>query len=55
MDDATAQQLAAAIQVLAAAAAPPLAAGPLPPIMAPPPTHVSPYEGNMVDLSSQTG
>ena len=51
MDDATAQQLAAAIQVLAAAAPPPLATGPPPPA----PTHISPYEGDALDLCPQTG
>ena len=55
MDDATAKQLAAAIQALAATSAAPLATCPLPPTMAPPPTHVSPYEGDALDLSSQTG
>ena len=43
------------IQVLTAAAPPPpLAAGPLPLDMAPPPTHVALYEGDVLDLSSQT-
>ena len=42
------------IQVLTTAAAAPLAAGPLPLAIAPPPTHVSLYEGDVLDLSSQT-
>ena len=57
MNDATAQQLAQAIQALAtaAAAAPPPPAAPAaipPPVI---PDHISPYEGNALDLSSQTG
>ena len=54
MNDATAQQLAQAIQALAtAAAAPPAApaARPPPPI----PDHISPYKGNTLDLFSWTG
>ena len=54
MNDATAQQLAQAIQALAtaAAAAPPQPAAPA---AIPPPDHISPYEGNALDLSSRTG
>ena len=57
MNDATAQQLAQAIQALAtaAAAAPPPPATPAaipPPVI---PDHISPYEGNALDLSSRTG
>ena len=51
MDDATVQQLVAAIQVLAAATAAPPTAGP--PLLAP--SHVSPYKGDALDLSTQTG
>ena len=54
MNDATAQQLAQAIQALAtAAAAPPAAPAAIPP--PPIPDHISLYEGNALDLSSQTG
>ena len=54
MNDATAQQLAQAIQALAtAAAAPPVAPTAIPP--PPIPDHISLYEGNALDLSSQTG
>ena len=57
MNDATAQQLAQAIQALATAtaAAPPPPAAPAaipPPVI---PDHISPYEGNALDLSSRTG
>ena len=51
MNDATAQQLAAAIQVLAAAAAAAPAASRPPPA----PTHVSLYEGDALDLATQMG
>ena len=54
MNDATAQQLAQAIKALStAAAAPPAAPAAIPP----PPIfdHISPYEGNALDLSSWTG
>ena len=54
MNDATAQQLAQAIQALATATAAPPAA----PVVIPPPAipdHISLYEGNAIDLSSQTG
>ena len=50
MDDATAQQLVAAIQVLAAAAAAPLPPGAGPP--PPAPTHISPYEGDALNMST---
>ena len=54
MNDATAQQLAQAIQALAtAAAAPPAAPAAIPPLLIP--DHISLYEGNTRDLSSQTG
>ena len=54
MNDATAQQLAQAIQALAmAAAAPPAAPAAIPPPAIP--DHISPYEGNALDLSSRTG
>ena len=49
--DANLLQLAAAIQVLAVAAAAPPAAGPPPPV----PTHVSPHEGDALNLSLCTG
>ena len=56
MNDATAQQLAQAIQALATAAAaappPPAAPAAIPPVI---PDHISPYEGNALDLSSRTG
>ena len=57
MNDTTAQQLAQAIQALvtATAAAPPPPATPAaipPPVI---PDHISPYEGNALDLSSWTG
>ena len=54
MNDATVQQLAQAIQALATAAAAPPAA---PAAISPPPIpdHISPYEGNALDLSSRTG
>ena len=51
MNDATAQQLAQAIQALATAAT----ARPAAPAAIPPPAipdHISPYEGNALDLSS---
>ena len=51
MNDATAQQLAAAIQALAAAAA----AAPPPPVAPAAPNFISPYEGDALDLSSRTG
>ena len=54
MNDATAQQLAEAIQALAtAAAAPPAAPAAIPP--PPIPDYISPYEENTLDLSSRTG
>ena len=57
MNDATAQQLAQAIQALAMAATaelpPPAAPAAIPPPIIP--DHISPYEGNALDLSSQTG
>ena len=54
MNDATAQQLSQAIQALATtAAAPPAAPAAIPP--PPIPDHISPYEENTLDLSSQTG
>ena len=54
MNDATAQQLAQAIQALAtAAAAPPAAPAAIPPPAIP--HHISLYEGNALDLSSRTG
>ena len=54
MNDATAQQLAQAIQALATAtAAPPPAPAAIPPPAIP--DHISPYEGNTLDLSSRTG
>ena len=54
MNDATAQQLAQAIQALAtAAAAPPAAPAAIPPTHTP--DHISPYEGNAINLSSRTG
>ena len=54
MNDATAQQLAQAIQALAmAAAAPPAVPAAIPP--PPIPDHISPYKGNALDLSSRTG
>ena len=54
MNDATAQQLAQAIQALAMATAAPPAA---PAAIRPPaiPDHISPYDGNALDLSSWTG
>ena len=53
MNDATAQQLAVAIQALAAAAtaAPPPPAAPVTPGV---PTFIWPYEGDTLDLSSRT-
>ena len=57
MNDTTAQQLAQGIQALATApaAAPPPPAAPA--AIPPPgiPDHISPYEGNALDLSSRTG
>ena len=54
MNDATAQQLAQAIQAPATAAAAPTAdPTAIPPL--PIPDHISPYEGNALDLSSRTG
>ena len=54
MNDATAQQLAQAIRALVTAvAAPPTAPAAIPPPRIP--DHISPYEGNALDLSSQTG
>ena len=54
MNDAMAQQLVQAIQALATAAtAPPAASAAIPP--PPIPDHISPYEGNALDLSSGTG
>ena len=52
MDNNTVQELEAAIQVLDAAAAAPLAAGHF--LLPLPPTHVLLYEGNTLNLSSQT-
>ena len=51
MNDDTVQQLGAAIQMLAAEATAQLAAGPAPPA----PTYISPYEGDVLDLSSHLG
>ena len=51
MNDDTVQQLGAAIQMLAAEATAQLASGPAPPA----PTHISPYEGDSLDLSSHMG
>ena len=54
MNDTAAQQLMQAIQTLVTATAAPPAA----PAAIPPPAihdHISPYEGNALDLSSQTG
>ena len=54
MNDATAQQLAQAIQALATATAAP----PAPPAAIPPPSipnHIFPYKGNALDLFSLTG
>ena len=51
MDNNIVQQLAQAIQALAAAATAPLAALAAPP----PPAHISPYEGDALNLSSHTG
>ena len=51
MDNNVVQQLAQAIQALAAAATAPLAALGAPP----PPVHVCPYEGDALALSSSTG
>ena len=54
MNDATAQQLAQAIQALAsAAAAPPATPAAIPPPAIP--DRISPYKGNALDLSSRTG
>ena len=54
MNDATAQQLAQAIQALAtAAAAPPAAPTAIPPPAIP--DRISLYKGNALDLSSRTG
>ena len=54
MNNTTAQQLAQAIQALATpAAAPPAAPAAIPPPAIP--DHISPYEGNALDLSSRTG
>ena len=54
MNDTSAQQLAQAIKALATATtAPPAAPAAIPP--PPIPDHISPYEGNALDLSSRTG
>ena len=50
MNDATAQQLAAAIQALAAA----VAAAPPPPVAPATPNFILPYQGNALDLLSRT-
>ena len=50
MNDATVQQLAAAIQVLAAAATAQMATSPAP--LAP--NYISPYKGDALDLSCHT-
>ena len=51
MNDATVQQLAVAIQALAALAT----AAPPPPVAPAAPNFISPYEGDALDLSSRTG